>query len=646
MPRTNPIIHTNYGHILHFHTHSIIVPAGQSKKAEHDTTFTESAFIVIPNREIRIELPVLCNKFFMCRNCNLFYETDNGKLIITFYEFNGTEFEVQQTVDFSQLVDLKYSIMTAIDSGTILCFMYKSVYVVDLVERKCIELEYSLVSNFGRTTILLDEQEEKYVTLLLVDDSIKTFEIPVPYNLNYKLVEVANSMNPEVLFIGDDIVYIMSVVNYDSTPQMLINEFNVQLQMSGKMQCTQCFVFDEVYYFTSNLRLVSFSFKRGKVEKCVEVSNTSFQHYTMINQELYGNYGHVMHPIETIQRNISGFCLLPNMPITINTSDVFNPMLITNRGVMHIDIYNCKSPRGIIHGVVEGVERTLHRVVANPSDGEIVYTQIYFDGKETYTACNGATEVAKICHVFEGSDYLLECVRNTLFYINESYDDVFHINGAELRMPENMWFYTTCVDSIVWIAGSSYTGLAILDDSGNVVDFSTFATAVDMYPCPYANIYDPYCALQTEDEMFFIRYSPENKTFKKICVGRYSRKPFSHFFIDETVFLNNKRLYRSSEDCVTPIEIELPWVCECSPEYSYHSVVRGTLSRLHMRLDGYNMVVDTLIFDGDYSCFTIETKSYNLLTILAENSVFYPISTITDVQLCRASIFSSFTHSM
>ncbi|KAL0238698.1 hypothetical protein PCE1_004390 [Barthelona sp. PCE] len=562
---------------------------------------------------------------------------------ITFYQEIYSEcddrvrFEENDTVCLTDFKELEFCTeFSALSERIIICYSVESVYVVDLLQNQCTKQDgFQLEKKLTRMTLVKDSGSKLYIPFLL-NNTVEYIKLP-PFNRGNIVVEVINAEFPTCLFMSRNSICRLSIV--DMKP--IVEQFNGTLFFTRHYTLSSCFVIDDIYYFSSKSQPLLIAYKFGQhLQRLDAVSNVYFRQFTMFNNILYGQFGKLMYPF-TIEQKVSGYGLLPDMPITMHGIDHVNPVIVSSRHSIHIDITSNLRPKALVHGIVKEGRNTLIRVVAKPNNGEIIYSQIY-KSKDSIVFKKGLEECHREHMLRMGEEDFVDYVSNAFVFIENSYHEAIKINGIEFCAPtDNDWFYVDYVDNVLWISGSNYTGIAVLNDSGNVVDFNTLLYGDHQHLCVTANQYDPYCALQ--DDTYFVRYDPERKDFSKIFVLREGVRT-SEFFIDNTVFVVNGIVYKIEGEVLNSIDIDLPWECLRSPEYSFFSIRRRTISRLHMRLDGYDVVVDVLKFDENYTTFTLKTERYNLLTMLAENSEFHPISVMLDLFMYRTSAFSRFSH--
>ncbi|KAL0233466.1 hypothetical protein PCE1_001981 [Barthelona sp. PCE] len=631
MPRIRSKIHSNKGVIHCSPSYCIFEPIKPNDEIERSNINT---FMVAADFERRIKLPVNEMKLYKsCHNC--VYETGNNT--VAFFNFNGSGFEEMGRISISSFFGCEFSksTVTVLSEDILIMNISRRTYIANISQNECIEYpDVRLWCKLSRITVLVSEQKKYMIPMLGSDGKVDMVYLPFQTNIDIA-IEVVNSENPTCFFGISSKLYLVSI--FERNAEVIDYQIDVWFnRMNSPKEAISSMI----------------AFRRlddGKILRSIEVSNSHFRRFLCFEGIVFGVYSDYIYPF-IVLHNIDGFAIIPNMPFGLSDTNTIcrMPMFSSTQHSAHFDIFSNFGPRAIIHVVDEKKScNMLVNVKVCINDGELTVLRLLY-GDDRCSTFLGDDCLAKVSMTIDDhaihSD-LLTFTSNGVVRISQKFENNMYINNSVIKVPYQAedWFDATIVDNIIWVGGSNCTGIVVLNQCGNVVDFQTIETSVP-FMVPNPNPYNPYSALIASSRLVaLLYYDMESKKFREKIVEENFNVGQKFFFINETMFIIGNQLFEFTEGSVNLVNNQLPWVCFNSLEFYYYSASKNTISRLHMRLKGYDMVVDVLTLDGSH-CYSIDENRCNVVTLLSECNELFTISSIRDDLIKETSLYHNYHH--
>ncbi|KAL0237582.1 hypothetical protein PCE1_000976 [Barthelona sp. PCE] len=620
MPRIQQHIFCDIGVINTNSSRSIFEPKGFTPKP------SESTFMIVQNTKDTIICPCISSQLHQCSRRNIFYKNSNDirrNEGITFYEMSDGEFNKMHSIKFD--FDIRIGAFLVLSERFMIAYFPGVSYTVDMYTKEIQEIDY--VSAFRlMETVFFQDIENNFLTPIIVGDKLKLVKFTLPPLTNVKVIEIINTKHPSFFFLDRNFLFHVSIVG----------EF-VQITEQPKIAdcfirdgAKKCFFSNGIYYFHVSFiddTFIGYDVSGDKSVRSFDVSGAQYNNLIHVDEVIYGLVDDLMIPL-SVECNISGFGLLPDIHCSLFVRDGINfPIIATHNHMMSIDIFS-DEPNVSIYGAVEEGTKTFFNLEVYVDKGEITKNQLYMDRDEVF--------------VYDGDDLLysdhmvldkydsLWYISGAMIFLGSSFNASIFINSVEYSAPAgNDWLVCTASGNTMWLTGSTFTGIVVFDSFGKVTQFSTVENGEDSYVFVLPNFYNPLLALSFNDTVSCVRYNPDTRTFCSFTVEEAGNSCMKRNcnFVDEDVVLLENRMYRITNDTAERIDLELPWNCRSSIQYNFQ-VFKQTLYRLHLHLDGYDLVFDTLKFKDNYTSYDCETKKCNILEAIKNNGSFFPISEV------------------
>ncbi|KAL0239152.1 hypothetical protein PCE1_004843 [Barthelona sp. PCE] len=623
MPRIQPHIDCRIGVVNSNSSRSIFKPKGFNPKSE-------ATFMVIHNHKDRIDLPENCSFLRQCGSQCIIYMDDDHKRDVktrtTLYKLVGKKFEVLRTVSLNEL-DTDVKSYVVLSNTFIIAHLRDSSIIINLCAGTVQCFDY-LVDEYLKAPVFFMGDEHGCMIPTIIDEELKLIEFQIPYVRGCRIVEIINSILPSYFFLGTSKLFHVRIVEGVAR----VTEYpSIHFHLTHYPK--QCFLYNNVYYFhMSSLGVfVGYNLSGDVPLRSVDASGTRYMSLMHVDGVVYGLVDRFMYPL-AIESNVGGYGIVPNAHHSMVWNEFFKfPMIASPHHVITFDLFG-ETPSATVYGAVEGDSRLLYGLNSNFKRGKIVTNQIYLEKEECSENMLVYDEDNQLIHKERNRDGSNFCkflfVSNAMIYLEGGTSDEVFIKEGKFCLDGNLWFDVRASDNVIWFSGSSNFGVALLDESGSVIQFDTYNVDVDSYDDVIPNLYDPLMALVCGDAVSWVRYDPDTRSFirKIICDVEVGYR--NCFFLDDDVVLLKGKMYRITNDGAERMEVEIPWSCNFSNlKFAYHGF-KNTIYRTHLRLDGYDMVFDSLKFNNDFSSYVLEEKRYNIFELLSTNAEFIPISEV------------------
>ncbi|KAL0238927.1 hypothetical protein PCE1_004618 [Barthelona sp. PCE] len=632
MPRFNEHNFTDNGDILTFkHSYLVFKPHNFTPKpAEHN-------FALIPAFEHALKMPFMYKELELADSDVIFSKKNIVKTNrLKTYVSNGVD---SFTEEFSCAVPNTEGLRRVrLMDHHIINFLPRAIKVYNIhssTVQILLDGQYLRRPKMWRVSVVL--VDECYQTPILVGNTFQLVKIPIP-KFGF-FIEIINSLHPSFYFYSPPKkMYRITVLD----GMVDVQELDVKFRFEEENDVpSQAFLVDDLHFFVFMKlgEIKAYRINENGTECLLNMSIFQFRKFIYLNNTLFGMVDDKLIPF-TIEYSVDGYCIPLNsfLSKSLSGAPLLFPNFYSSQFVVSFVMFGTQDPSVVIHGSTS--EGTKDLFAAKTYAYGDIATQIFRKDK-AFWAHEGSYQSDVITlDVNEDIDIDIEYVAGRFVHID---DGILYVDGTEgYVVPNNTWYEIRPSMNVVWVGGSSCIGIMIMKEKH--IQFDFYSTDENDYADVVPSKYNPLMTLVFKRQGIEV-LTYVNNTFERFHFFNITNFSALDFFIDENIFISSEKMWIFNGEGVEHNQLQLPWKFTENPYYAFTSSERGTITRLHKQLDGYDIVKDILTFDDEYRSFKIRQVRHSLITLLIQ-SQFHPVSNI-DCQIRKeAVLFFEISHNL
>ncbi|KAL0234642.1 hypothetical protein PCE1_001678 [Barthelona sp. PCE] len=576
----------------------------------------ENTFALIPIHERAVRLPFICSRVERAADKDVIFSKGraNNTMILNTYVYNGVDaFMEESSYSVGNFPKLR---RVDLIGHYIINYIRRAIEVYDLCTgdvQTLMEGRFVKKKKMFRVTVLF--VEGCFKVLIFTGETFQFVEVPIPDDGYF--VEIINSFHPSFYYFSSESLHKVTIMYGRVDVQEIDVKFGFE---EDKNIPNQVFLMDDLHFFVFIKLGEIKAYKIGEsgTECLVNMSIYQFHKFIYLDNTLFGMFDDKLIPF-TIEYCVGGYCIPRNSFLSKSVSNhIHFPFFVSAQFVVSFVMFGTQNPSVVIHGSTGEGTKDLFATKAYVYE-DIVPTQIFRKDKAFCANVSGnqSDEIEIDCN-----EENIEYVAGRFVHID---DGKLYIDGVYgYEVPVNDWFEIFPSKDVVWICGTSCIGIILMEK--DQVQFDFIHIDDDVYPRVLPSQYNPLmgiCEFCGKKEI--ITYIEGSfKTFSFFQTRTYDE---IEFFIDENIFIASNRIFRFTNEVIESIDLELPWSFVKNPNYTFTSTERGTITRLHKQMDGYDIVKEILTFDDDYGSFKVCPVRHSLIELLI-HSQFHHVSKV------------------